>query len=218
MNLPAQVGVMTLPNAILFPRALLPLYIFEPRYRRMLATALQGDRIFAVALRRPNNRRQQPHTVMGLGIIRTSVERPDGTSHLILEGLARVRVREYVQLRPYRIARVEPLASIPTAPPHLHQQLVAAVQRLTAARAEAGLAVPKELVETLVAMPDTELLTDLAGHALLADCQAKQQLLEELAVADRLRRLVALLDAEARFLALGKFLQGDLPNDHVGRN
>ena len=54
VKLPREVAVMTLPNATLFPQALLPLYIFEPRYRDMLDYALKHDRMFCVALVKPS--------------------------------------------------------------------------------------------------------------------------------------------------------------------
>ena len=66
MQLPSEVSVMTLPNAILFPQALLPLYIFEPQYRRMLSDALDTHRMFSVAMRKPG-RRDTPHTVAERG-------------------------------------------------------------------------------------------------------------------------------------------------------
>ena len=50
MEIPNAVPVMTLPSATLFPQALLPLYIFEPRYRQMLADMLRQDRMFTVAM------------------------------------------------------------------------------------------------------------------------------------------------------------------------
>jgi Lon protease-like protein len=106
MNLPDQVAVMPLPNAILFPRVMLPLYIFEPRYKTMLADCLQVERMFAVALLRSDWEKKghsaQPYPVASVGMIRTCVGRPDGTSNLILEGVARVHIIEYVKLRPYR--------------------------------------------------------------------------------------------------------------------
>ena len=83
---------MTLPNATLFPQALLPLYIFEPRYRQMLADALHSHRMFSVAMQKPGSKRESPLTVAGLGLIRVSVGHRDGTSHLILQGLARVEL------------------------------------------------------------------------------------------------------------------------------
>src|SRR6266571_1584125 len=92
MKLPREVPVMTLPNAVLFPQALVPLYIFEPRYRQMLADALDSHRMFSVAMQKPDTTREAPCSVAGLGLIRASVLNKDGTSNLIIQGLARVRL------------------------------------------------------------------------------------------------------------------------------
>ena len=73
MTLPNEVPVMTLPNATLFPQALLPLYIFEMRYRQMLADALHGNRLLAVAMRKPKSNRETPAEIAGVGLIRVSV-------------------------------------------------------------------------------------------------------------------------------------------------
>src|SRR6185436_17665412 len=99
MKIPPEVPVMTLPNATLFPHALLPLYIFEPRYRQMLSDALRSHRMFAVAMQRPGNTRETPAPVAGLGLIRVAVKHGDGTSHLILQGLARVELGAAVRYR-----------------------------------------------------------------------------------------------------------------------
>src|SRR5215831_12940638 len=109
MKIPPEVPVMTLPNATLFPQALLPLYIFEPRYRRMLADALHSNRMFSVAMQRPGNTRETPLPVAGLGLIRVSVAHRDGTSHLILQGLARVELQDAVRYKPYRVQRIKAL-------------------------------------------------------------------------------------------------------------
>ena len=113
MELPDQVPVMTLPSATLFPQALLPLYIFEPRYRKMLADSLQSHRMFSVAMQDPSRSRERPCAIAGLGLIRVSVDHSDGTSHLILQGLTRVQLIETVQTRPYRI---ESIKALPTPP------------------------------------------------------------------------------------------------------
>src|SRR5437879_2328508 len=113
MKLPREVPVMTLPNATLFPQALLPLYIFEPRYRHMLADALHSNRMFSVAMQKPGTERETPAPVAGLGLIRVSVAHRDGTSHLILQGLARVELEEAVRYKPYRVQRIKPLRTPP---------------------------------------------------------------------------------------------------------
>src|SRR6201989_1199745 len=113
--LPDEVPVMPLPGALLFPHALLPLHIFEPRYQQMLEHALREQRMFSVAHIKPQ-RSQWKTTedffhVAGVGLIRACVGRNDGTSNLILQGLRRVRFTGFEQNGPFPIARIEPLES-----------------------------------------------------------------------------------------------------------
>src|SRR2546429_8729058 len=102
MELPREVPVMTLPDAILFPQALLPLYIFEPRYKRMLTDALGSHRMFSVALQKPGRARETPCAVAGLGLIRAAVARKDRTADLVLPGIARVELTPAGRYKPYR--------------------------------------------------------------------------------------------------------------------
>ena len=51
--LPSSIPLFPLPNVVLFPNVFLPLHIFEPRYRKMIADALEGDRIIGMVLLRP---------------------------------------------------------------------------------------------------------------------------------------------------------------------
>lgn len=88
---------MILPDAVLFPGALLPLFIFEPRYRRMLAESLEKERMFAVACSQESG---GVSAVAGLGVVRACVANPDGTSNLILQGVARV-VLSQLKMTPY---------------------------------------------------------------------------------------------------------------------
>src|SRR4029079_794691 len=103
MKLPRETPVMTLPNATLFPQALLPLYIFESRYRQMLADALHSNRMFAVAMQKPGSTREAPSPVAGLGLFGVSLRQKDDTSHLILQGIARVDLDQAVRYKPYRV-------------------------------------------------------------------------------------------------------------------
>src|SRR5688572_16307684 len=105
MVLPSEVPVMTLPNAILFPQVMLPLFIFEARYRKMLKAVLESDRMFAIAMQKPGNPKGTPSDIAGLGLLRAAVTHNDGTSHLILQGIARIQLTETVKHRPYRLAK-----------------------------------------------------------------------------------------------------------------
>src|SRR5512141_1274841 len=145
MKIPREVPVMTLPNATLFPQAFLPLYIFEPRYRQMLADALHSDRMFSVAMQKPGSTRESPTPVAGLGLIRVSVGHRNGTSHLILQGLARVELEEAVRYRPYRIHRIRPLRT-PPCDSVAADALVAKMRELLVEWVELGLSFPFPVV------------------------------------------------------------------------
>ena len=208
---------MTLPNATLFPQALLPLYIFEPRYRQMLADALHSHRMFSVAMQKPGRTRETPSPVAGLGLIRVSVSHRDGTSHLVLQGLARVELEAAVRYKPYRIQRIRPL-EIPPCDNVAVDALVAKVRELLTERIDLGLSFPfpvmspgkaqaspvppsfsaKEVMRYLDSISDPEHVVDLVSCAVLQGAVERQAILETVDVEARLRRLVHFLLAEIR--------------------
>ena len=99
---------MALSNAVLFPHSLLPLHIFEPRYRDLLAHSLDGDRMFSVALMKRGIDEaagiDDLCPVAGVGLIRACVGNENGTSNLVLQGLARVRLVDWTQEKSFRVA------------------------------------------------------------------------------------------------------------------
>ena len=108
MELPSKCGVMFLSGVTLFPGEKLPLRIFEPRYREMLDQALVGSRMFAVA----TEYRETDQPVVGLGLIKSSQEQPDGTSLLLLEGVGRVRLLKEIEAGSYPHYAIEPVHTI----------------------------------------------------------------------------------------------------------
>jgi Lon protease-like protein len=222
MELPSAVPVMTLPSATLFPQALLPLYIFEPRYRRMLADMLRTDRMFSVAMQKPGNQRETPCHVAGLGLIRVSVGHGDGTSHLILQGLTRVELVETVRTRPYRVAQIRPLQAPPTDNVVV-DALVAKVHELVGERVHLGSFPfpfsafkntpggqkkaakgaknpshfsPKEILDYLEALNDPDQIADLVSCALLPGAVERQTVLETVVLEDRLKHVIHFLMEE----------------------
>jgi len=217
MKLPSEVPVMTLPDATLFPQALLPLYIFEPRYRRMLAEALDAERMFCVAMQKPDRTRETPSPVAGLGLIRVSVAHRDGTSHLILQGLARVELQETVRYKPYRVQRIRLLESSPRNDVAV-DALVAKVRELLAERIAMGVPFPfpvmssskstkagqtaptsaaaKEILKYLDELANPEHVADLVSCAVLARATERQTILETVDLEARLKRLIYFLLAE----------------------
>jgi Lon protease-like protein len=188
---------------------LLPLYIFESRYRQMLADALHSSRMFAVAMQKPGKTRESPSPVAGLGLIRVSVRHRDGTSHLILQGVARVGLEEVVRYKPYRIHRIRSL-EIPPCDSVAADALLAKVRELLEERVKLGLPLqfpsapihpggsPKDILKHLDSIADPEQAADQVCCAVLAGAAERQTLLETADVETRLRRLIQFLLAEIR--------------------
>jgi ATP-dependent Lon protease len=218
MELPSEIPVMVLPNAILFPQAMLPLYIFEPRYRQMLSDVLDSHRMFSVALRKPGRTRETPSTVAGLGLVRASVGNRDGTSHLVLQGLARVRLAEPVRYRPYRVQKIRPLETT-ASEGVVVDALAAKVLELVGARLEQGFELPvhvlkqlsrhrteqgtdspifslKQVIQYLVSLENPDQLADLISCTLLPGAKERQVILETSNLEDRLKHLIHFLLAE----------------------
>lgn len=206
--MPREIPVMTLPNATLFPQALLPIYIFEPRYRKMLADVLSGERMFAIAMLKPGATRETPLPIAGLGLVRVSVRHPDGTSHLILQGLARVELEETVRYKPYRMQRIRPLET-PPCDSDAADALLAKVRELLKERIKLGLPLPPfaasksqstatEMLKYLDTIESPGRAADLVSCAVLPDAAERQTILETIDVETRLRRLIHFLTSEIR--------------------
>jgi ATP-dependent Lon protease len=155
-------------------------------------------------------------------LVRTCIAQADGTSNLVLQGLERVRVVEFVTEHPewgYPVARIASLPSVgadEASPGRV--PLVGMVRKLAKARARLGVELPKSVVDSLVALENTDLLTDVVSYTLLESFQEKQLLLETLDVNERVTKLVECLQRQVAQLEFWKTLQGKLPNKNVGHN
>ena len=199
ITLPDQVPVMPLPGALLFPHALLPLHIFEPRYQEMLEHALREHRMFSVALIKPQ-RNQWKSTddffhVAGVGLIRACVGRGDGTSNLILQGLRRVRFTGFEQSAPFPIARIEPLESESSNSVETDALGAKVIELYSKLKGE-GRQLPEKVDQYLSNLGDMEMLADLMAATFINDPSRRQQLLEELSLNRRLRLVIQYLREE----------------------
>ncbi len=118
----AALPIFPLPSSALFPGSLLPLHVFEPRYRELVRDALTGRKLLAVARLKPGfeasyDERPDVFERCGCGVIVDHARTDDGRYNILLRGLARVKiVEEHFAERNYRLVRAETLADTPTDP------------------------------------------------------------------------------------------------------
>ncbi len=103
-----------LPDVVFFPKALLPLHVYEPRYRALVSEALARDRTICTALLKPGWESDyygspEVYPVGCVGKIVQHQELPDGRYNITLDGIAKVRIESSIRLLPYRLVRVTPV-------------------------------------------------------------------------------------------------------------
>ncbi len=181
-----SVAVFPLPSVVLFPGELLPLHLFEPRYRALAHDCLEvGPRLVAMALLAPGWERDYEgrppiHEVAGLGRIVQHRRHADGTFDLVLEGIARVRLTEHPPREAYRRARATPL--VERAPSAETERALSTTLAIVSAlaRAAPGTSAPLPRESTAGA------LADVLAARYLRDVTLRQRALEALDPSARL--------------------------------
>ena len=188
--------IFPLPNVVLFPNVFLPLHIFEPRYREMIADALASDRLVGMALLQPkwehHYEGRPPIYPIGCSGVITHVERlDDGRYNIVLRGLQRFRVLREDHARRYRRAEVEGLMEAPLRPTDRDaiRTQRSKLEALLAPSVERAGADPR----TAAALGDEDLVNALAQYLDL-DVLEKQALLEHNSLRRRAESLVELLE------------------------
>ncbi len=213
---PAQVGVLPLRDAVTFPELVMPLNIGQPRSIELINDVLRGDRsIVLIAGRDSDVEAPGPDQVYEVGVLGTVVRMvrlPDSSLRVLIQGGERVRVREWVQTEPYLVAEVE------QAPDRVRQSdqlqaLARNVQRTFSGIVGQVPYLPEELQVMVSNIDDPVLLSHLIAGALRLPTTEKQELLEELDVTRRLRRLSEILAREAQLVALDTKIQTQVQSE-----
>jgi len=115
-----KLPIFPLPNIVFFPKILLPLHIFEARYRKMVADVLAGEQRIGMVLLQESGEKEEHGKVavfpVGcVGKMEAHERVEQGRYNILLRGLSRFEIIDFVQEQPYRIARVRLLSDIPLA-------------------------------------------------------------------------------------------------------
>jgi Lon protease-like protein len=191
-SIPAVIPLFPLPDVVLFPQVALPLHIFEPRYRKMVADARAGDGVIGMTLLRAGWQHdyhgRPPLYERGCaGRIEQYESLPDGRANIVLRGLTRFRIVEEHAGQPYRMATVAPVPDALGDP----AQIDAARRDLMAAIGRAA-----DGPHVLVIKPDVadDVFVNALSQSLALSSVERQSLLECDSVLDRYRRLISILE------------------------
>jgi len=217
---PKQLPVMTLRGVVLFPKAMMPLRIFEERYKEMLDEVLNTTRMFGIVCERENVAEDEVHMehpfgVATAGLIRVSKKHDDGTSFVLLQGIRRVKVGGIVQEMPYRIIEAEEMESIQDESSHkIRKEIEQALEQNKLLGGE----VTDEMLEFLNPLDDDDAFVDLAAFTLCKHTLRKQAMLEVQHLSKRASMLLTDLHRENDRLATIKQLMNQSEDDDAAQN
>lgn len=198
------VPLFPLHGAVLFPGALLPLHIFEPRYRALIANVMQGHRTLCIChvADRHADMSGDPAIaeIAGVGTVLEYHELPGGRCNILLLGRARVNVVELPQVERYRQAEATIAPSLPSEVPAvemaaLGHAAIAFANVLRKREPDFELQLPKNAPASA--------LVDAYAHQLLVDPTQRQKTLELLDVRKRALHVIQILSIQHATLAEG---------------
>jgi ATP-dependent Lon protease len=214
--LPDALPVLPLRETVTYPDTLTPLAVGQERSIKLVNDVLSGNRMLVmVASRDPENDAPGPNDLYDVGVagvVARMMKVPDGTLRVLVQGGQRVRITDYVAEEPYLVARIELMEDVLEPSPEL-EALTRNVQNTFSEIIEAIPYLPEELQLAVANIDDPSALAHLIAGALRISTEEKQELLEEVDVGKRLRRLSEILARELEVVRLGTKIQSQVESE-----
>ncbi|MEJ2093456.1 MAG: endopeptidase La [Syntrophobacterales bacterium] len=210
-----QLVLPILPTSelVLFPRVILPMALWEESAQKLVDDIILTDKIFGVVASRedkPTGYGPDNLFSMGTAAAILKMRKPeDGSVRLLIQGLYRFRVENWIGYEPYFTAQVSPISE--DYEPDLElEALISSVKGLFLKMLELSPYLPAELGALVREMGDPRVLADVTAGSLNIAKAEKQELLETIDVKGRLNRILKLIDRELEILELGKKIQSQV--------
>ncbi len=209
-HIPDSLPILPLRGVVVYPQTVVPLTVGQPRSIRLVDDATSGEKIIGlVTAKDPELATPGPADLFSIGtaaIVHRLFRAPDGTIRIVVQGLSRIRIREYSEEEPYLKAKVEP------APETVEEGIeIEALSRNVrdqfAKIAELIPSVPRELVTTIVSLEDPLQVAYTISNYQRMELGVGQKILELDSVAAKLKLLLGLLTKELDVLQLGAKIQ-----------
>lgn len=191
--------VFPLPNVILFPHMKIPLFIFEPRYRKMIEDVLKRDRLMVMSLlKRGWEWEPVSHEIGCVGHVSKIEELPSGEKNIIVHGVARVMVLGHKQVEPYIIGEIHLLQEKKLAPETepLRRQLATLMNQYIFLKPD----IPDTLIQITNMIYDAGYLADFFAYYFFPDVHTKQEILETLDTAERCNKVIQYIEMSLKEL------------------
>ena len=215
-KLPDALPVLPLKDTVTFPETVTPLAVGQDRSIKLVDDVLAANRMLVmVASKNPDLDMPGPEELYRVGVVgmvARMLKMPDGTLRILVQGAQRVRIHDFVSTDPYLVARIKEEPDV-IEPSQKLEALVRTVQQSFSKIIEFGDYLPDELHVAVANIDDPSALAHMIAGALRVKSEEKQELLEELDVANRLMRLSKILARELEVVELGSKIQSQVQSE-----
>jgi len=215
-SIPEQLGILPIRDTVIYPYMVAPLVIAREKSVKLIDDALSSNRIIGiVAQRKADIDSPIPSDLYSYGVAATILKMlkfPDGTIRLLIQGLSRIKVKQWVSTEPYFKAKIEVIQekvekSIEVEA--ISRNLLDTFNRIVSLAPH----LPDELHVAAMNLQDPSKMSDLIAANLSLSVQDKQSILETVDVQERMKKLMVLLNRELEVLEIGSKIQSQVKNE-----
>lgn len=215
-ELPSALPVLPLPSTVVFPHMVAPLKVLRPSSIKLVDDSIVKDKLLVIVSQK-DRRVEEPtptdvYSVGTASIILKMLKFPDGSTRIICQGLARVKLNHFTQVRPYMVTEVEVLPEAEAA----GEEITVLVRSILATFEQIAEHMPEMPEELRAIVSDTEepgRLADLISIHLNIPVAERQEVLETTDLDQRLKLLAATLNRELRYLELGSKIESQVQSE-----
>jgi ATP-dependent Lon protease len=215
-NLPKELGVIPLRDTVIFPYMIAPLVIGRQKSLRLVDEAANGDRTIGLATQvRPDIETPSPSDLYQVGTAATILKMlkfPDGSTRLLVQGIARIRLKEFTQEEPYLKALVEEIPEVSDESVEV-QALLRNASGIFNKIVSLSPHLPDELQVAVMNIENPNRAADLIASNINLSTAEKQDILETFNTKPKLERLVNYLNRELQVLELGSKIQSEVKSE-----
>jgi ATP-dependent Lon protease len=215
-TVPTHLPILPLKDTVVFPETMMPLAVGQPRSVRLIDDVLRKDKLVGlVASRDPGIEVPGPGDVYTVGVlasIQKMLKAPDGTLRIIAQGIRRIEIERFASEEPYLWADVHDLPDVVelgTELEALQRNLVSVYTRII----QLVPYLPDELEMAVTNIDDPAALGYFIASTMRLKTEEKQELLSEVHLSKRLRRLTAFVNRELEVLELGSKIQDQVQSE-----
>ncbi len=207
-----NIPIFPLPNVVFFPKTFLPLHVFEPRYRKMIEQSEEHNQLIGVVLLKEgweNNYFGTPevHEIACVGKIEQCEKLTDGKYNIMLYGLSKIKIKNFIQDEPYRIAQVEYLSERKIDPSEMNEEeeAKAFIQLVKKYLTEVGVENSHEIIS--IQKYSLESIINQIAAILDFSTTEKQELLEFDSLESRYLQLKSLINAQLQAIRIARHVK-----------